>query len=84
MIRKEGKARWVYECQPCNIRTTHPDHFRAIERQQQHEKTFDHFGAVVGTTIRESFAPLLATFGRFKLQPWQEDVLKRSTWEGMR
>ncbi|MFW0772505.1 hypothetical protein ACLRGI_04985 [Paenarthrobacter nitroguajacolicus] len=42
MIRKEGKARWVYTCELCRVLAAHPDHFRAIEQQQAHEGTIEH------------------------------------------
>lgn len=42
MIRKLGKARWTYECQPCNEHAEAVDQFRAIEYGQWHEKTYGH------------------------------------------
>ncbi|WP_284763405.1 hypothetical protein [Arthrobacter sp. efr-133-R2A-63] len=42
MIRKEGKARWTYTCEPCSVRVTKPDQFRAIEACHRHERGFGH------------------------------------------
>jgi hypothetical protein len=81
MIRKEGKARWVYECEPCHVRRTSPDQFRAIEHQQRHEKGFGHFGNAVGSIVRESFAPLMSAFG-WGTPAHVEDVMMRVLWEG--
>ena len=41
-IRKEGKAKWAFECGLCGVRVTRPDHFRAIEAKQRHQRTSDH------------------------------------------
>jgi len=53
MIRKDGKARWTYTCEPCSVHATSPDQFRAIEAQQRHEKGLGHFGAVIGRAADE-------------------------------
>jgi len=84
MIRKEGKARWVYECQPCSEHGAYPDQFRAIEHKQKHERTFGHFGKTVAADIRETFQPLMDAFGFGRLEPWQEQVLTRSLWEDLK
>lgn len=42
MIRKEGKARWVYECRPCDVQAQAHDQFRALEYGQHHEGTMEH------------------------------------------
>ncbi|AXH44445.1 hypothetical protein PP353_gp69 [Arthrobacter phage Kumotta] len=83
-VRKEGKARWVYECQPCNVDAVYPDQFRAIEHEQRHEKTFAHFGTSIGNAVRETFQPLMDAFGFGKLEPWQEQVFARSLWEDLK
>jgi hypothetical protein len=83
-VRKEGKARWVYECQDCSVTATYPDQFRAIEREQRHEKTFSHFGTSIGKTVRDTFQPLMDAFGFGRLEPWQEQVLTRSLWEDLK
>lgn len=84
MIRKEGKARWVYECDLCNLRFTRPDQFRAIEREQAHEKSYAHFGRSIGKAVRETFQPLMDAFGLGRLEPWQEQVFARSLWEDLK
>lgn len=84
MIRKEGKARWVYECRDCSVRATYPDQFRAIEREQTHEKSLSHFGATTSAAIRRTFQPLMDAFGFGRLEPWQEQVLARSLWEDLK
>lgn len=80
MIRKEAKARWVYTCKPCGLTAAYPDQFRAIERQQRHERTFSHFGNAFGTALKETFAPILSSVG-WALDPWQEEILTRAMWE---
>lgn len=52
MIRKEGKARWVYTCDLCNVHATYPDHFRAIERHQQHEGSEGHALKLIGRALQ--------------------------------
>lgn len=42
MIRKERKARWVYECEACGITSVSPDHFGAVEFGQHHERSLAH------------------------------------------
>ncbi|MGM7776115.1 hypothetical protein ACSVHC_08865 [Arthrobacter sp. KNU-44] len=42
MIRKEGKCRWTYTCEPCEVRATFPDQFRAIEACHRHERSIEH------------------------------------------
>jgi len=84
MIRKEGKARWVYECPPCNVAGTYPDQFRAIEREQAHEQSYAHFGCSIGKAVRDTFQPLMDAFGFGRLDPWQEQVLTRSLWEDLK
>ncbi|CAH0233368.1 hypothetical protein SRABI26_02705 [Arthrobacter sp. Bi26] len=84
MIRKEAKARWAYTCEPCSVHVTHPDQFRAIETQQRHEKGLGHFGNAFSSIVRDAFAPLLSAFGWAPLHPWQEAVLTRAMWEGVR
>jgi len=84
MIRKEGKARWTYTCEPCDVHATSPDQFRAIEHQQRHEKGFGHFGNVFSTALHETFTPMLSAFGWGALQPWQEAAFTRAMWEGGR
>lgn len=84
MIRKEGKARWVYTCEECGVHATYPDHFRAIEREQAHEKSYAHFGRSIGKAVRETFQPLMDAFGFGRLEPWQEQVFARSLWEDLK
>lgn len=56
MIRKEGKARWVYECQPCNHKATAVDQLRVLEAQNHHLRgNFVHFNNV----MVEAFKPLV-------------------------
>ena len=55
MIRKEGKARWVYECAPCSEHQEAIDQFRAIEFGQYHEKTFAHAGTALSAAMGEVF-----------------------------
>lgn len=57
-VRKEGKARWIYECQPCNDRVEAIDQFRAIEYGQWHEKGPEH----AATIIRQAFQGLVDAF----------------------
>jgi hypothetical protein len=61
MIRKEGKARWVYECQPCNDHVEAVDHFRAIEYGQWHEKSFQHAFTIAGQTFSKAWEEISAT-----------------------
>ncbi|MFK0005496.1 hypothetical protein ACIQTZ_00435 [Paenarthrobacter sp. NPDC090520] len=42
IIRKEGKAHWVFECRRCHVRGNSQDYFRALEHQQWHERTLEH------------------------------------------
>lgn len=42
MIRKERKARWVYECLPCSILVAGPDHWTVYEAQWHHERSLTH------------------------------------------
>ncbi|UXM92547.1 hypothetical protein [Paenarthrobacter sp. JL.01a] len=84
MIRKEGKARWVFTCEECAVHATYPDHFRAIERKQRHVQTFKHFGNSIGATVRETFQPLMDAFGWGRLAPWQEQAFARSLWEDLK
>ena len=51
MIRKEGKGRWTYTCKLCGIKATSSDQFRAIERQQRHEATFEHASKPLADSI---------------------------------
>ncbi|SEI45228.1 hypothetical protein SAMN04487917_101368 [Arthrobacter sp. yr096] len=51
MIRKEGKARWVYTCDLCNVRLTRPDQFRAIEAMQRHQRSQEHGFKVIGAAL---------------------------------
>ncbi|WP_028265920.1 hypothetical protein [Arthrobacter sp. MA-N2] len=63
MNRKEGKARWTYTCEPCEVRLTHPDQFRAIEACHRHERGFGHIVALLGSGLTATFAPIIAAFG---------------------
>lgn len=51
-IRKEGKARWVHECQPCSVRDVRPDQFRAIEARNKHERTLNHAFKILGEALQ--------------------------------
>ena len=85
MIRKQRKAQWLYECRAYNHTSgISPDLFGAIEAQQRHEKGLSHFGNAASSIVREVVAPMLAAFGWAPLQPWQEAVLARAMWDGMR
>jgi hypothetical protein len=52
MIRKEGKARWTYTCEPCDARLTHPDQFRAIEAFHRHERSSNHAFKMIGKALQ--------------------------------
>ena len=52
MIRKEGKARWVYTCQPCNERIEAVDQFRAIEAMHSHRRGTQHAWVVLGEAFQ--------------------------------
>ena len=52
-VRKARKACWVYSCELCGVNLSAPDLFRAMERQQAHEKTLDHKFAVAVKPIRD-------------------------------
>jgi hypothetical protein len=74
-VRKEGKARWVYRCGPCDITATAVDQLRAMEAQSAHQRTTNHvmmamvaaFSPVVdayfsmGTVIVETLTPAMKT-----------------------
>lgn len=53
MIRKLGKARWTYTCEPCEIGVTFPDQFRAIEYRQRHERNLGHAFKPLVNAFRE-------------------------------
>lgn len=58
MIRKEGKARWVFECQPCSyVSPVVPDLLRAKEWSLRHNRgnLLNHFGQ----TFAEAFKPFV-------------------------
>lgn len=57
-IRKEGKARWVYECPTCDQRFTRPDLLRAVEAKQAHMLTSAH----VFTAMKLAFQPVVEAF----------------------
>lgn len=50
--RKVGKARWVFECEPCNERVEAIDEFRAIEYGQWHEKSYQHTFTIAGRAFQ--------------------------------
>ena len=52
-VRKERKACYVYRCELCSVTATAPDLFRAMERQQAHEKTMDHTFAAMMKPFRD-------------------------------
>ncbi|MBT8163061.1 MULTISPECIES: hypothetical protein [Arthrobacter] len=52
MIRKQGKARWTYECAICEVHVTAPDQFRAIEACHRHEKTAEHAFKMIGKALQ--------------------------------
>ncbi|NWL34448.1 hypothetical protein [Paenarthrobacter nitroguajacolicus] len=52
MIRKEGKARWVFTCQPCNERIEAVDQFRAIEAMNRHKRYTQHAWVVLGQAFQ--------------------------------
>lgn len=58
MIRKERKARWVYTCKLCNIKAAYPDQFRAIERQQRHERSSAHMAEAFTRAFTAAVEPL--------------------------
>lgn len=47
MIRKEGKARWVYRCESCEVVETAVDQFRAIEAGQAHQRSLTHSAGLI-------------------------------------
>ncbi|QSZ49388.1 hypothetical protein [Arthrobacter sp. D5-1] len=58
MIRKEGKARWVFECLPCGyVSPVVPDLLRAKECNLSHNRgnLLKHFGQ----TFAEAFMPFV-------------------------
>lgn len=62
MIRKEGKARWVYECGPCGHTSTAVDQLRIVEAQNRHLRgNLVHFQ----NTIVEAFKPLVDFVKKF-------------------
>ena len=64
-VRKERKACYVYRCELCSVTATAPDLFRAMERQQMHERTLNH-----------AFAELIKPFRDFA-----ECILRRMVRE---
>lgn len=66
MIRKERKARWTYRCSLCGIKATYPDQFRAIERQQRHERGVSHMATAIG----KAFEPVADAIRKIGLA-WQ-------------
>lgn len=60
MIRKEGKARWVYECIPCDNRVEAFDQFRAVEYGRWHEKTAGHGQVMFGEALSRAWDALSA------------------------
>ncbi len=85
MIRKEGKARWTYTCEPCEVRLTHPDQFRAIEACHRHERGFGHFGRAIGDAVRTAVEPLMTAFGFVaQAQAKYDDLIVREIWRNGR
>lgn len=65
MIRKEGKARWVYTCQPCNERIEAVDQFRAIEGMHRHQRgNITH----LQNALAEAMKPVVDFFNRVAAQ----------------
>lgn len=68
MIRKEGKARWTYECRLCGIKAAYPDQFRAtIERQQRHERSSAHMAEAFTRAVTAAVEPLSEAIERLGL-----------------
>lgn len=74
-VRKEGKARWVYECQPCGYTSpVSPDLLRAKEWSLKHNRAnlFVHFGQ----TITEAFKPFVEAVEKLAAAlPAQDDFM---------
>ena len=52
-LRKEGKARWVYECQLCQHKSTpRPDQLRAEEAKLRHEEGGQHIGNLLAEAVK--------------------------------
>ncbi|MFS0718845.1 hypothetical protein ABC337_04930 [Arthrobacter sp. 1P04PC] len=63
MIRKEAKARWVYECLACDYTSpTSADLFGAQENQLRHTRTFDHASKPLVDSVTD-FAEAITELG---------------------
>lgn len=51
MIRKVGKARWVYTCEPCDVSMICVDQFRALEYAHWHERSGLHGSVLLHSAI---------------------------------
>lgn len=72
MIRKEGKARWVYSCSLCGVDTVAPDQLRILEARNKHVRgNITHFG----NTFAEIFRPLVELFQEFAPTAKQKQAL---------
>jgi hypothetical protein len=60
-IRKEGKARWVYECPTCGITRRAADLFRIVEAKQRHMRSSAH----VFKAMEQAFQPIVEAYGEF-------------------
>ncbi|NWL13291.1 hypothetical protein DM793_18665 [Paenarthrobacter nitroguajacolicus] len=67
MIRKEAKAHWVYTYNLCNVLAAYPDQFRAIERQQRHERSGSHEANAMGAVLRAAAKPIAEAFRQLGL-----------------
>lgn len=55
-LRKEGKARWIYECQLCQHKSdARQDQLRAQEAGLRHEETGNHIGAALTAALEPMF-----------------------------